>query len=133
MIFSSQIYAYMGFCTCMIFSRIGDPCMYTMQGANLSVFYEAALEWARRQSRVRDMERRMAYNGIFAGEWMPHGPAGGASSTSSKSSQQQQYGVQSSYISRIIDMTRSWRDYGSAVDHEGIKGHRHLLGDGSLE
>jgi hypothetical protein len=59
------------------------------------------LEWARRQSIVRDMERRMAYNGVFAGEWMPHGPAGGATSSSSRHHQQHTVTTQYAHITRI--------------------------------
>lgn len=81
------------------------------------------------------MERRMAYNGIFSGEWMPSGPAGGATSSSSSSSSQQQRNMtQYSHITQIIDMTRSWREYSynhQDEDDGGQPGTLKYLGDGS--
>lgn len=82
---------------------------------------------------MRDMERRMAYNGIFAEDWMPYGPAGGASSSASSSSQQQHQTItQYTHITRIIDMTRSWRDYSyKHHDDELPVVSKIYLGDGS--
>lgn len=82
---------------------------------------------------TRDMERRMAYNGMFAGEWMPHGPAGGATSSSSQQGQHHQPIKKYSHITRIIDMTRSWREYTYTHQEydDGMGRERATLGDGS--
>lgn len=53
----------------------------------------------------------MAYNGMFAGEWMPTGPAGGATSSSTQGQQRRTMTRQYSHITSIIDMTRTWREY----------------------
>ncbi len=90
------------------------------KGANISVFYEAKLEYSRRQSRVRDAEARARYRsgGMFMSEyqdWMPTGGAGGAG----KRSEQQPMRF-SRNITQVIDLiSRTWRS--------GVEIHREPL------
>ena len=90
------------------------------KGANISVFYEAKLEYSRRQSRVRDAEARAKYRagGMFMSEyqeWMPSGGAGGAG----KRSEQQPMRF-SRNITQVIDLiSRTWRS-GVEIHREPI-------------
>ena len=90
------------------------------KGANISVFYEAKLEYSRRQSRVRDAEARAKYRsgGMFMSEyqeWMPSGGAGGAGNGAG-----QQPMRFSRNITQVIDLiSRSWRS-GVEIHREPI-------------
>jgi ferredoxin len=99
------------------------------KGANLSVFVEATLEWARRQSLIRDMEARAKYKGgVFEEfhEWMPHGGAGGGTGGGGPGVGGQGAGRSGRVdrrITQVIDLTRSWRSgttssAGGTVDGE---------------
>lgn len=96
------------------------------KGANLSVFYEASLEWARRQSKMREMERKMKYGSSPFVDFMPHGPAGGA--TTHGSSDRAHHASRG--MASIINMTRKWRDYKRKMD-DSSGTPSYLLGDGS--
>ena len=88
------------------------------KGANISVFFEAALEYSRRQSRVRDAEARARYKtgGIFEyQDWMPNGGAGGY--VKGVSGRPMRF---SRNITQVIDMiSRSWRS-GVEIHREPI-------------
>lgn len=99
------------------------------KGANLSVFYEASLEWARRQSRMREMEMKIKYGSSPFVDFVPNGPAGGATTQGGPSQQTQQT---SRGMASIINMTRKWRDYKRRMDNSSGT-PSFLLGDGTNE
>lgn len=95
------------------------------KGANISVFYEAKLEYSRRQNRARDMEQRAKYKaGMFPFEyqaWMPNGGAGG-SGKGTGTGRPMRF---SRNITHVIDLiSRSWRS-GVEIHQDPIA----LLGD----
>eukprot|EP00890_Picochlorum_soloecismus_P004963 jgi/Picsp_1/5468/NSC_02827-R1_chloroplast -like protein len=80
------------------------------KGANLSVFYEASLQWAKRQSVMRDAENKAKW------AWFQYGPAAGSQATASSSSddssrQEAPRSRTAKNASSMVNTARKWRDY----------------------
>lgn len=79
------------------------------KGANLNVFYEASLQWAKRQSIMRDAENKAKWS------WFQYGPAAGSQATASTSfddsSRQAPRSKTAKNASSMVNAARKWRDY----------------------
>ena len=83
------------------------------KGANLNVFFEASLLWAKRQSKLREAEQRAKW------AWMPGGPAAGSTVTSDSSDDDDMppQGNRSGGARRqhatasMVNAARKWRDF----------------------